>query len=301
MSRIAIPLLLIFLCGCIGTDFVELANEPQAIIQEVSLILKEGEEQTLTFQFLNSNGEPETTEWAFVSQNLSVATVSGLGAVSGVSAGQTLIVGTAAGEYSDSVLVTVVADSQAVAEVLVRGDASQLNLGDSLQLTAEVRNVAGETLEGAVVEWRSDDPAVATVDADGWVVGQSTGNGNITASYEGVNSVPYSLQVVSNNRSGNFSGQNGYSVSGTATLTTGESGALLSFAENFRSQSGPGLYVYLSPIGNGVSGGIELDELKSNSGAQEYALPEDADPADYEFVIIYCKPFGVPFGAAQLQ
>jgi hypothetical protein len=84
-------------------------------------------------------------------------------------------------------------------------------------------------------------------------------------------------------------------------LTTGESGALLSFAENFQSQAGPGLYVYLSPIGNGVSGGIELDELKSNSGAQEYPLPEDIDPADFEFVIIYCKPFGVPFGAAQLQ
>ncbi len=61
------------------------------------------------------------------------------------------------------------------------------------------------------------------------------------------------------------------------------------------------MYIYLSPEEEGVSGGVNLGELKSTSGAQTYAIPASVDPADFDYVIIYCQPFGVPFGTATLE
>jgi hypothetical protein len=43
-----------------------------------------------------------------------------------------------------------------------------------------------------------------------------------------------------------------------------------------------------------------LGQLKGNKGNQNYAIPADAEPADFKSVSIWCNRFNVSFGAAEL-
>ena len=90
-------------------------------------------------------------------------------------------------------------------------------------------------------------------------------------------------------------------VTGTATLDNSGSTAVLTFDSDFQTQYGPGLYVYLSPNANNVNGGVDLGKIKSTSGEQSYNIPSNVNPDDFDHVIIFCQPFRVPFGSANLQ
>jgi len=93
--------------------------------------------------------------------------------------------------------------------------------------------------------------------------------------------------------SGSFIGVEGEKVSGKATL--GASSVQLS--PNFRTSSGPDLYVYL---GNNNPTKI-IGELKRNSGAQSYSLPKGIDTSKYKNVFIHCKRFNHTFGKAKVR
>ena len=72
-----------------------------------------------------------------------------------------------------------------VDSVVVEGSTSgPLMVGETVQLTARLFDAEGNELERRV-EWRSNDEAVATVDADGLAVGKGHGEATITASAEG--------------------------------------------------------------------------------------------------------------------
>lgn len=75
--------------------------------------------------------------------------------------------------------------------------------------------------------------------------------------------------------------------------------------ERFSATNGPDLRVLLAagarPTNRGELGEyLELGSLKGNVGDQNYTLPEDADPARYASVVIYCRPFQVVFATATL-
>ena len=55
-------------------------------------------------------------------------------------------------------------------------------LGETVQLSAEVRDQNGRTMSGATVAWTSNAPLVAAVDASGLVTAASNGTATITAS-----------------------------------------------------------------------------------------------------------------------
>ena len=76
--------------------------------------------------------------------------------------------------------------------------------------------------------------------------------------------------------------------------------------EDLDTSNGPDLRVYLSTT---PSGGprdafdddyVELGRLKGNKGDQNYDVPPGTDLARYRSVVIWCKRFSVPFGAAPL-
>jgi len=68
--------------------------------------------------------------------------------------------------------------------------------------------------------------------------------------------------------------------------------------ENFQVTNGPDLRVYLTSDGN-VKNGIHLENLKGSKCSQNYSL-DDIDVGVYDVVVIYCQPFGVYFGQAEL-
>ncbi len=72
--------------------------------------------------------------------------------------------------------------------------------------------------------------------------------------------------------------------------------------ENFETDNGPDLNVYLVNSSTGdVSDYVDLGDLKGNIGDQNYEIPEDVDLDVYDEVVIWCVRFGVGFGDARLM
>lgn len=86
--------------------------------------------------------------------------------------------------------------------------------------------------------------------------------------------------------------------SGSATVYEQDGQHVLRF-EDFSVTNGPDLRVLLAKDVNNLDAGyVELEKLKGNMGNQNYTLAEDIDPAAYDGVVIYCKPFHVTFSTA---
>ena len=69
--------------------------------------------------------------------------------------------------------------------------------------------------------------------------------------------------------------------------------------ENFEVTNGPDLRVYLTNNEGDVKNGVHLEKLKGSKGDQNYSLA-NVDYEKYDAVVIYCQPFGVHFGQANL-
>jgi hypothetical protein len=98
---------------------------------------------------------------------------------------------------------------------------------------------------------------------------------------------------------GIFSGNRNYQVSGNVKLVEQGGTKVLRF-ENFSSSNGPDLKVYLAADPN-ASRFINMGELKSVSGNQNYVLPGMPELSQYPYALIWCEEFGVLFGSANLK
>ena len=104
---------------------------------------------------------------------------------------------------------------------------------------------------------------------------------------------------------GSFVGRS-HPSSGTVTvITDGSEQRFLRF-EDFETDNGPDLFVYLStaPVDADASAFdddfVDLGTLKGNIGNQNYEIPADVDLDRYTTVVIWCRRFAVAFGAAEL-
>lgn len=98
---------------------------------------------------------------------------------------------------------------------------------------------------------------------------------------------------------GSLSGTPGHSVSGTAKLIE-ENGIKIIRLENFSSTNGPDLKIYLAKDVN-ASAFINIGNLKSLNGNQNYSIASTVNTTEYNFILIWCQQFGVLFGSAQLK
>lgn len=190
-------------------------------------------------------------------------------------------------------------------QLKITSNISALKVGESYQLMAELSKSDGSSRE-VPVEWTSTDPSIISVQPDGLIMAHMPGKISLIASYQewkdtlmieaGSSTVEAPLE-----RTGTFQGVNSYSVNGDFTLSDTGSGLELSFSTNFSANNGPGLHVYLSNQQTSVSGGVDLGELKQNSGSQTYPVPSTVAMDTYNYVIVYCKPFSVVFGFGVLN
>jgi uncharacterized protein YjdB len=123
-------------------------------------------------------GKPVT----FTSSSNQVATVSSSGLVTGISAGTATITATSEGA-TGTALVTITPDPVAVVEVAP--STASINVGQSIQLSATPRNIAGNPLLGRTIVWSSGSPSLATVSSSGMVTGVAAGNAIIVATVDG--------------------------------------------------------------------------------------------------------------------
>ncbi len=93
---------------------------------------------------------------------------------------------------------------------------------------------------------------------------------------------------------------------GTAVVLTDGTQTFLRFDDDFATDNGPDLNVYLHSAGPDASVGdlvddfIDLGDLKGNIGAQNYVIPDDVDLERYSTVSVWCVRFRVVFGTAAL-
>jgi hypothetical protein len=101
---------------------------------------------------------------------------------------------------------------------------------------------------------------------------------------------------------GDFMGVNDgiHNAEGYAKILILSDGSQILRLEDFRSTNGPDVHLYLS-TDKQASNFIDLGRLKANNGDQNYQIPIDTDLNKYKYVLIWCKPFSVLFGSAQLS
>ena len=120
-----------------------------------------------------------TVTWS--SSNPAVATVNGAGQATGVAVGSATLTATSEGKSGTAaILVTNVP----VASVTVSPATASVPAGQTVQLTATLKDANGNTLTGRTVTWSSDNTAVATVSGSGLVSGVAAGAATITATSE---------------------------------------------------------------------------------------------------------------------
>ena len=120
-----------------------------------------------------------TVTWA--SSNSGIASVSGSGFVTGVTVGAATITATSEGKSGTAALTVT---NVPVASVTVSPASASVPAGQTVQLTATLKDANGNTLTGRTVTWSSDNTAVATVSGSGLVSGVVAGAATITATSE---------------------------------------------------------------------------------------------------------------------
>jgi Electron transfer DM13 len=97
-----------------------------------------------------------------------------------------------------------------------------------------------------------------------------------------------------------------HGTSGRLLLLEDENGTRFFRFEDFETDNGPDLFVYLSTNpADGEEGEfdddfVNLGRLDGNVGDQNYEIPADADLSRYSSIVIWCDRFNSAFGAAPL-
>lgn len=125
-----------------------------------------------------------------------VATVSSAGVVTATGLGAAFITATAEG-HTDTARVTII--PVPVKRLVVTPNPASVQLGSSLQLSADPQDSTGASLSGRTVTWSSNATAIATVDAStGLVSAVANGSTSIVATSEGiVTTVPITVAAPS--------------------------------------------------------------------------------------------------------
>ncbi len=103
-------------------------------------------------------------------------------------------------------------------------------------------------------------------------------------------------------RTGSFVGVGDgiHNAEGTAKVIPLQDGSNILRLEDLRVTNGPDLYVYLA-TDKSSSDFVNVGKLKANNGNQNYDIPTETDLTKYDTILIWCRPFSVLFGSAELE
>jgi Electron transfer DM13 len=125
---------------------------------------------------------------------------------------------------------------------------------------------------------------------------------NQTLVQEDQQTIPNATNTPNVLRTGSFvgAGDGIHNAEGIAKVIPLQDGSSILRLENLHVTNGPDLYVYLSPD-KSASDFIDIGKLKANNGNQNYEIPAGTDLSKYDTVLIWCRPFSVLFGSAELK
>ena len=124
--------------------------------------------------------------FTWTSSNTAVATIGSSGLATTLSTGTTNIGAASEGVSAQTLLTVSATPPPPVASVSVSLTSSSLNVGQTTQAAATLKDASGAVLTGRTVTWSSSNTAIATVNASGLVSAVGPGSANIVATSEGV-------------------------------------------------------------------------------------------------------------------
>ena len=89
-----------------------------------------------------------------------------------------------------------------------------------------------------------------------------------------------------------------HDVTGNASVIETGSSRVLRF-ENFETLNGPDLHIYLSKDLEATDY-VDIGKIKATKGNVNYDLPPTISLDEYKYVLIWCEPFRVLFGSAEI-
>jgi hypothetical protein len=294
-----LTIVLVGMVGCIGSDELEDSITSLSVLAGVQF-LPVGESLELMPTGTNQFGDEFSLDVDWEVSDFQVAIVSNANEVLALSPGQVSISAVFKGNRSTPFLLTIIDETVIVAYVTIQGGKTSMLVGESLTLTGLAYNRFDQIVEGKEIEWESSDVSVIEI-SEGVIKALTNGKSTISAHTEGISSQPLIIEVSEVGlREGSFEGAAGHKAAGKAMLSMANSGVLLELSDDFSADNGPGLYLYLSNQPNNVDAGVEIAPLTKLSGPSSYGI-EGVSLADFNYVIIYCKPFKVVVGRAQLN
>ena len=152
--------------------------QPTAVtVSPATATVVEADTLRLTATATNAYGQVVSeVEFVWASGNTAVAVVDTSGLVTGVGAGEVQVTATVAGVTGRAELTVAAPVPTTIA--VTPDSVVLIALGQTTQLTAEVRDQAGRAMEGIPVAWSSADTTIAVVDSSGLV--GAVGNGAVT-------------------------------------------------------------------------------------------------------------------------
>ncbi len=190
---------------------------------------------------------------------------------------------------------------------------AQIELGTNYQFKASYFNNVG-VIENTSISWSSSNPSSLSIATDGLASALSLGNTEVQASTT-VNgnvvtmSIPVSVVtdvviVEPDEKSGTIASTSSYLLKGDFILkevTAGNADLTLSLLENYEaSTSLPGLYVYLTNNPNSIANAYEIGPVETFIGAHQYDV-DGVAINDYNYLLYWCKPFGIKVGGGDIN
>ena len=174
-------------------------------------------------------------------------------------------------------------------------------------------NYVGKEIENPDVSWTSSDPSILEITEDGLARGIKFGTATVTAtlttSEEALtiinnDTVTVSVSTVKEAKGfiGTIESTSNYLLKGSYSLVELDDGRVkLSLGEDYEaSTSLPGLYIYLGNNPKSIADAYEIGAVTTFDGAHFYDLPT-IGVYDYNYILYWCKPYGVKVGEGQIK
>ena len=99
---------------------------------------------------------------------------------------------------------------------------------------------------------------------------------------------------------GSFEGLASHNAQGTAKLIKSGKKYFVRLESDFKVTNGPDLFVHFGKDGE-YTAAARLGKLKGSEGGQNYEVPAELNPENFNEVWVWCRAFSVPFGKAVLK
>lgn len=229
VARVLLAAALLIAVGCTEATRPEQVRSVEVVTPAPDLVV--GDSAQLTARVWGSAGtvmEGQPVTWT--SADTTIATVSSAGSVRGVRPGTTTVAASAGGKEGR---VSITVRAVPVAAVGVEPGQFWVQPGDSVLLTAVVKDASGNALSGRTVSWTASPDSVVRVSSSGWARGIRAGSARVTATVEGKSGEAAGTVVVSEwvrHGVGTMRSLRGVWTSGpNSAFVVGESGAIVRY------------------------------------------------------------------------